>query len=64
MLYNSFDGSFAMHSLCGVVLERPPRVCEVAGSISGQVISPTLTMVVTGVLLGTQVARLALRLTG
>ena len=40
--------------LDGVVVERPPRVWEVASSIPGSVKSKTLKMVVTAALLGAQ----------
>ena len=40
--------------LDGVILERPPWVQEVAGSIPGRFIPKTLKMEVTAALLGTQ----------
>ena len=42
------------NGLGGVVVECPPQVQEVVGSIHGQVISKTFKMVVMAALLGTQ----------
>ena len=59
--YAESTGSlFQSHRLDGVVVERPPRVREVAGLIPDRFIPTTLTMVVMAALLGSQGFRVSM----
>ena len=60
----SYKDSDSEHHRGSVVIERPPREWEVAGSISNRVIPNTSKMVVVAALLGALGCGLALRLNG